>query len=45
MLKNAYLLAKIGADTTENEQEVAGTLQNFVTCPERRAVVSFFAAS
>ena len=29
MLTNAYLLAKIGADTAENEQHFAEILQNF----------------
>ena len=31
MLKNAYLLAKIGADTAENKQKFAESLTNFVT--------------
>ena len=39
MLKNAYLPAKIGADTAENEQNFAEILTNFfdVTRPRRSA--------
>ena len=39
MLKNAYLLAKIGADTVENEQHFAENLKTFrdVTAVTRRA--------
>ena len=29
MLQNAYLLAKIGADTAENERKFAGSYKNF----------------
>ena len=39
MLQNAYLLAKIGADTAENEQHFAENLPkigNFPTGPPRR---------
>ena len=35
MLKNAYLLAKIGADTAEHEQHFAETLTKFPSSPER----------
>ena len=38
MLQNAYLLAKIGADTAENEQHFAKNLrktENYPTGPER----------
>ena len=38
MLQNAYLLAKIGADTAENEQHFAKNLRktdNYPTGPER----------
>ena len=41
MLKNAYLLANIGADTTENERNCAGHVPNFATTlrvPARLAV-------
>ena len=31
MLQNAYLLAKIGADTAENEQHFAELCQNLAT--------------
>ena len=31
MLKNAYLLAKIDADTAENKQTVAEIFTNFLT--------------
>ena len=31
MLQNAYLLAKIGADTAENERNFAENLPNFAT--------------
>ena len=40
MLQNAYFLAKIGADTAENEQHVAEMLpkiSNYPTGPPRRA--------
>ena len=39
MLKNAYLLAKIGADTAENDQNVAKMLINKIeiTLPYLRA--------
>ena len=36
MLQNAYLLAKIGADTAENEQhfaEILPKIDNYPTCP------------
>ena len=33
MLQNAYLLAKIGADTAENERNVAENLPRIGTCP------------
>ena len=33
MLKNAYLLAKIGADTAENELTFAENLPNIGNCP------------
>ena len=41
MLQNAYLLAKIGADTAENEQHFAKNLRktdNYSTGPERVGV-------
>ena len=40
MLQNAYFLAKIGADTAENEQHFAENLPktgNYPTGPPRRA--------
>ena len=40
MLQNAYLLAKIGADTAENEQhraEILPTTGSYPTGPPRRA--------
>ena len=37
MLQNAYLLAKIGADTAENERNFAEILSKFCNC--RRAVL------
>ena len=42
MLQNAYFLAKIGADTAENEQHFAEILPktgNYPTGPRPRAVV------
>ena len=33
MLQNAYLLAKIGADTDENEQHFAESLSKIGNCP------------
>ena len=39
MLQNAYLLAKIGADTAENEQhfaEILPKIDNYPTGPPRR---------
>ena len=33
MLRNAYLLAKIGADTAENERNVAEICQTLATTP------------
>ena len=35
MLQNAYFLAKIGADTAENEQHLAEILPKTGTCPTR----------
>ena len=37
MLQNAYFLAKIGADTAENEQHFAEILPKTGNYPERRA--------
>ena len=36
MLSNAYLLAKIGADTAENEQRFAEILPTDALCPPAR---------
>ena len=45
MLQNAYFLAKIGADTAENERDFAEMCQNFATAApggllERRAAAA-----
>ena len=42
MLKNAYLLAKIGADTTEKEQTCAGIFTKFRDVPREARRDLFF---
>ena len=37
MLENAYLLAKIGADTAENERNFAENLRNCENLPKYRS--------
>ena len=45
MPKNGYLLAKIGADTAENESHFANKLPLYDQCPWQPASVCFFRTS
>ena len=48
MLQNAYLLAKIGSDTAENERNLAEVLPkigNYPTGPEDEKAASFSASA